>query len=353
MSGKATAAGVLVVTIIVLTAGVSHADVFNMPNGQTSLDFVTVGDPGNSADTTGYGAVGYTYQMGTYDVTLGQYAAFLNAVATSGDPYGLYNSKMAIAFAVYGIARSGTAGSYTYAITGTATGKYNFPIVGASWGDAARFCNWLQNGQPAGTEGNGTTETGVYTLSGATSGVALMAVTRNTTANYFIPAENEWYKAAYYKGGSTNSGYWKYPTQSNIAPVNILSSVGTNNANFYDYYGTGNGTYTDTTNYQTPVGCFVGSPGPYGTYDMGGDVWQWDEANIHGTFRGLRGGSSGFDSDYLASSYRRTSGYNPSTEIGDIGFRVGSSVATPEPSSIALLLAGALAFAIWRRRRTP
>ena len=70
-----------------------------------------------------------------------------------------------------------------------------------------------------------------------------------------------------------------------------------------DYYN--NGGYTDPTNLLTPVGSFALSPGPYGTYDMGGDVWQWDEAE-HLRF------VSGFawrvvvrrPSDYLASSFR-------------------------------------------------
>ena len=73
----------------------AHGDVFNMPSGQTSLQFVTVGDPGNVADpATGnlYGSVGHTYQIGKYDVTAGQYCQFLNAVATTSDPNGLYNS---------------------------------------------------------------------------------------------------------------------------------------------------------------------------------------------------------------------------------------------------------------------
>ena len=59
-----------------------------------------------------------------------------------------------------------------------------------------------------------------------------MAITRNAGATYFIPSENEWYKAAYYKGGGTNAGYWTYPTQSNTAPSNVLSATGTNNANY-------------------------------------------------------------------------------------------------------------------------
>ena len=70
-------------------------NVFNMPGGETSLQFVTVGNPGNVADSNGYGSVPYVYQMGEYDVTAAQYCVFLNAVATTGDPYGLYYSRMA------------------------------------------------------------------------------------------------------------------------------------------------------------------------------------------------------------------------------------------------------------------
>ena len=163
----------------------------------------------------------------------------------------------------------------------------------------------MQNGQPtSGTKGAGTTETGSYALNGATTDAALMGVIRSSTATYVIPSENEWYKACYHVGGGTNAGYWTYPTKSDTAPVNLLLSNGTNNANFYDYYGTGNGGYTDPTNYLTPVGYFAGSPGPYGTYDMGGDVWEWNEANISGSYRGLRGGSWDYYTYYLASSYR-------------------------------------------------
>ncbi|MGA2031749.1 MAG: SUMF1/EgtB/PvdO family nonheme iron enzyme [Thermoguttaceae bacterium] len=327
---------------MILAAAVAAAGVVAAQAETITMAMVTVGDPGNTADTTGYGGVGYTFQMGKYDVTTSQYAAFLNAVATTSDPYGLYNPSMATDTS-YGCGISQTLSSGTYSYATTKNGS--FPVNYVSWGDAARLCNWLQNGQPNLPEGNGTTETGAYTLNGAITDSALMAITRNAGATYFIPSENEWYKASYYKGGSTNAGYWTYPTQSNTAPINVASTSGTNNANFYN-----GSTYTDPTNYLTPVGAFWQSPGPYGTYDQGGEVWQWNEANISGEYRGLRGGSFGDNSDTLASSLRDI--YFLPTDGGNgIGFRVASSAASPEPGGIAMLLAGALAFGIWRLRR--
>ena len=346
---------------LVAAALTAQADVFNMGGtisggtwtGLASLSFVTVGDPGNVADPyTGsqFGSVPYTYQMGTYDVTVAQYVAFLNSVATQSDPYGLYNLYMTPTeqFNTVGISQTSVAGSYSYAVWGTAPGAANMPIWAVTWGDAARFCNWLQNGQPtSGTEAAGTTETGAYTLNGDT---LTLTETRNAGATYFIPSENEWYKAAYYSGGGTNSAYYIYPTRSNTPPINILSPTGTNNVNDYDQYGTGNGGFTDPTNFLTPVGSFADSPGPYGTYDMGGDVIQWNEAIDSGSLRGIRGGGWGNNSYFMDSDFRFDE--TPVYEFnGDVGFRVASIAAVPEPGSLALLLAGAVAFGIWRQRR--
>ena len=103
----------------------------------------------------------------------------------------------------------------------------------------------------------------------------LLTETRNAGASYFIPTENEWYKAAYYdptlNGGA--GGYWAYPTKSNTAPGNLTAPTPATMTNYY------NNDYTDPLDDLTPVGDFVLSPGGYGTYDMGGDVWQWNEAN--------------------------------------------------------------------------
>jgi formylglycine-generating enzyme len=332
------------VVSFVLFAASSRADVFNMPDGQKSLDFVTVGDAGNAKDTGGYyiGTVAYKYQIGKYDVTVGQYCQFLNAVAAT-DTYGLYNAGMATPpsagwYAVgCGIARSGDPGSYTYQVTRNP----DFPVDFVSWGSAARFCNWLSHGQPSGVEGPETTETGAYALSGGTSSAALMGVTRTAGAKYWIPTLDEWYKAAFYKGGGTNAGYWTYPTRSNDVPSNVLSETGTNNANFATGYGTG---FTDPVEFLTPVGAFKNSPGPYGTYDMGGNVMQWNEWSLNGSYRGQRGGAF---ADLPGCMKASASYAMEPTFTGAIGFRVAS---VPEPGSLALLACGAIAGLFWRRR---
>ena len=279
-------------------------------------------------------------------MTIGQYTTFLNAVAAT-DTYGLYSSLMATDYPTIKVIRIGTSGNYTYSVGGTYSQAANCPIFEVSWGDAVRFCNWLQNGQPTGPEGIGTTETGAYTLNGEVTDSALGTVTRNAGAKYVLPTEDEWYKAAYYKGGGANAGYWTYPTQSNTVPSNTLSPTGTNNANFYTYPP---GKYTDPTNELTPVGYFGGSPGYYGTFDMGGNVGEWNETAVPpGSLRGLRGAAWVINAfpNAIGSYYR----FAPSPTLEDYatGFRVAS---VPEPGSLAMLAGVALAALLcwWRKR---
>jgi len=225
------------------------------------IDTVIVGDPGNAAYTGygGHGAVAYVYDIGKYEVTAGQYAEFLNAVATT-DTYGLYNERMdvdsGIVNAEYGcnIKRSGSPGSYAYSV---APDWANRPVNNVSWGDAARFCNWMHNGQPTGPQGLGTTEDGSYFLDGATTDAQLNTAERQLDATWAIPTLNEWHKAAYYKGGGTDAGYWEYPTSSDTEPGYVTDS------------GNLSGTDVPFMEGGTDLGNYATYDGDSGTYGVG------------------------------------------------------------------------------------
>jgi formylglycine-generating enzyme required for sulfatase activity len=282
-----------------------------------NIPTVPIGNAGNAPDpTTGYGSVAYTYNIGATEVTNAQYAAFLNAKAAS-DPLGLYKPNMAESFG--GITRTGTTGSYTYA---TVSGRENNPVTSVSFWNATRFANWLHNGQ-----GSGDTETGAYTLT--PGGINANTVTRNTNWQWAVTSTNEWHKAAYHQpasqGGDADN-YWLYPTSRNGAPTSAQANI----------FGNG-------INNTTPVGSYA--PNYYGTFDMGGNVYEWNDETIElGFGRWHRGGAFDGPTDPLRSDYRQAAG--PGYENVGLGFRV---VAIPGPSSVALLVIGGLATA--RRRR--
>jgi formylglycine-generating enzyme required for sulfatase activity len=184
-------------------------------------NMVMVGDINNAPDNTGYGSVDKIYWIGKYLVTNNEYCAFLNAVAKT-DTYQLYNKYMSVS--AHPIIRSGTNGNYIYTIrtkiiNGVVASYGNKPVYRITWFNAARYCNWLHNKKPTGIQNASTTEDGAYTLNGQDLNASTIG--RNPFAFYHIPTENEWYKAAYYKGGNTNAGYWEYATQSNTAPAKV------------------------------------------------------------------------------------------------------------------------------------
>jgi formylglycine-generating enzyme required for sulfatase activity len=177
----------------------------------------------------------------------------------------------------------------------------------------------LSNGQ-----GNGDTETGAYTLT--PTGIAYNTVTRNAGWTWAVTSEDEWYKAAYSKGGSTSGGYWDYPTSS-------------------DSINTGMANYDSSVGHTTDVGIY-GNASPYGTFDQGGNVWEWNEAVHSGSTRGLRGGSfiNTFSAGYLHASFLY--GNTPSYELSNFGFRVS---AVPEPSTVAMLGLAGLGILRWKK----
>ncbi|MFM2007681.1 MAG: hypothetical protein RLZZ09_3336, partial [Pseudomonadota bacterium] len=213
------------------TTAVASAELYEASgDGPVKISTVAVSNPGNAVDTaTQVGAVDHEFRMGQFDITIGQYTAFLNAVGQS-DPHGLYNPKMATDLQVAGIARTGSAGKFRYSVIPpsgpiqvSAATPDQRPITYVSWFDAARFANWMTNGQPSGRQTRRTTENGAYNLlsTKAKRGLAVPKNTVNPNTGsppiYFLPTENEWYKAAYYNPALNNNagGYTLYSTNSN------------------------------------------------------------------------------------------------------------------------------------------
>ena len=336
---------ICVVAIVAVTGASATASV--------EIDTVIVGDEGNTGEWSGEsyggygpdrvcGAVDYDYEIGMYEVTAGQYGVFLNAAAGT-DPYGLYNTSMWLSSYGCKIERydgSGTAENpYKYRV---ADDWANRPVNFVSWGDAARFANWMHNGQSL------EIDKGSYDLKSATSDAGLLAVEREPDATWVIPTEDEWYKAAYYKGGGTDAGYWDYPTSNDSAPSNdLVDPDDGNNATFNDSGYTIGADY-----YRTEAGAHELSQSPYAAFDQGGNVLEWNEAVVDddseppvAMYRGLRGGSFDDGFDELEASYRGRG--NPTYEGGEVGFRLAR---VPEPSSAVLLLLG-LGAVIRRRKK--
>jgi formylglycine-generating enzyme required for sulfatase activity len=280
--------------------------------------------------TSGYGSVGYVYQIGKYEVTAGQYTEFLNAVAKA-DPNGLYNTAMGSTPGDgANILRTGTSSNYRVAADWA-----DRPVNYVSFWDAARFANWLHNGQPTGVQGLGTTEGGAYHDVG---NQALFG--RNTGALFFVPTENEWYKAAYHdKNAGMITRYFDYPTGTNAAPgLNIHETTNPGNNGNSDVFVIGR------PYYRTVVGEFELSDSPYGTFDQGGNVIEWNETAVTSWSRGLRGGSYFNGSPFMQASFRLRD--DPNLELFNVGFRVAS---IPEPASTALVALSGAALC-WRRR---
>ncbi len=145
------------------------------------MDFVDVGNTGNSGDPialatygTAYGAVDYAYRIGTYEVTEDQFAA-----AATADP------------------SIGWAGAWSG----------DQPAAHVTLIEAKAFADWL-------TDDSGGT--GYYASGSALSHLDYAAANGLT---YFVPTVDEWYKAAYHQNDGATANYWLYPTASDTAPT--------------------------------------------------------------------------------------------------------------------------------------
>jgi sulfatase modifying factor 1 len=312
------------------------ASVFAAP---VNINFGTVGNPGNTGNgassPANLGAVSQVFKMATTETTNAQYVAFLNAVDPTGtNPNSIFNNSMKTN-ALGGITNTGTVPGAIYSVKSGApsgapggTSYGSMPVNFVTWFSAARFVNWLHNGQVSGTA---AMETGAYTLNGATSG-AIAA--RNPGAQVFLPSQNEWYKAAFYNGSS----YTTYATNSNTAPTPTVSNVSLANA----------GNFGNTSGLPINVGSYVNSASAYDIYDMLGNVGEMTDTASGSSYVQVGGGFAGILSAWTATSaqsLRLSDSLNASN-----GFRVA---AVPEPGTIALAGVGiaGLAGLDWMKRR--
>ena len=186
--------------------------------------------------------------------------------------------------------------------------------------------------------GPGVTEDGTYDLSESNP-------TRNAGAIYVLPSEDEWVKAGHFTGGAA-SLYNFFTTQSDSDPSSAAASPTGNTLN--PSAATVN--YMNGAHWNALTGHLVSVASTqatsfYGTYDQGGNVQEWTESlGGGGSLRIVRGGS--FRGDVITISIEASGDLPQTTDQDDLGFRVFSTNAVPEPGLGMMLLAGMISLSL-------
>jgi sulfatase modifying factor 1 len=284
------------------------------------IDFVTIGNAGNPADTTGdpnpVGSVAKEYRIGKYEIS----------------------EQM--------IDKANTLGGLGIAKDARGADK---PATSVTWNEAARFVNWLNTS-------SGFSPAYKFELQPGDVGYAVNAnaqlwavsdpgydannLYRNSSAKYFLPSTHEWYKAAYHDPAA--GVYYNYPTGSDTAPVTVGSGTAAGEAVYGQPFGNG------------PADIMLaGGLSPHGTMGQGGNVMELQESDynlLNGPStdaRGVRGGYWSSGSLNLLSSNRLS--VLPTGQGNFIGFRVASTV--PEPCTAVLVgMVSLLGFCLRRTR---
>ena len=189
----------------------------------------------------------------------------------------------------------------------------------------SRFVNWLQNGQ-----GNGSTESGTdkYHRRWATLRhgdhsqrrdlckldlAALGAAHRKRVVQGRVLRPEQ-------AGRGGLIGSFRRRATRRLAIV--LDPTGTDNANF-------------NSDGLTPVGTLMALPGPYGTFDQGGEIWQWSETAPYAgsSDRLVQGGALGLLGQRLELLllHRERPLTRRPTSTSEFGFRVAYTQRTVLP----------------------
>jgi len=299
---------------------------FGSGANQFSIDFVTIGNTGNIADTTGSpnpaGSVNYTYQIGKYEVS--------RDIVNKGNILGNLGITMA------DMSAKGGNGNLR-------------PATGISWNEAARFVNYLNlsYGSPVAYkfstspgDTNYVANSNIIYWSNGTAEYNSQNPARNKLAKFFLPDLDEWYKAAYFS--AANNKYYDYATGSDSVPFLVTGGT-SSGAAVYDNISSGPADVN-----------FCGGLSSYGTMGQNGNASEWIEENLgggyisSGSYMWLKGGSWTSSSWELSSSGQNAYFSVDSPDIA--GFRVAAII--PEPSPHSLLAIGLGGLAMIRRRRS-
>ncbi len=323
--------------LLLVLAGAGQAgsivETFGSGTNQFSINFVEIGNPGNTADSSGApnpaGSVAYTYHLGTYEISRDM------------------------------VSKANTAGGLgiTMADMSTYVGG-NFAsraATGISWNEAARFVNYLNTSRGYQAAYN-------FTTGGSNDNITLWGAGQYSGSNRFrhkdavfvLPSLDEWYKGAY---GSAGGTWYDFATGSNSRNSGPVYTDPTSVAN-----GTaaGSAVYSRALLQGPAYVTLAGGLSPYGTMGQGGNVWEWSETaydrvnDSAGEAREFRGGSWKSNWEEIESLSRipfanETTRGGSTSDQNDYGFRVAM---VPEPSVLSLLMIGCAGLVAFQRRKT-
>jgi formylglycine-generating enzyme len=275
-----------------------HADNFGSGANQFTMDFVAITggtntDIPDASNLVRYGAVPYNYRMGKHEVSRAMITSY-NAL--SGGPTITLDN-----------------------MTSFGGNGVNRPATGVSWNEAARFVNWLN-------VSTGHSPAYKFTTTGANDNLVLWTVGeagydasnpfRNANARYFLPSEDEWYRAAYYN--PVAAVYRDYPTGTDLpnAPTSVTSGTAANTAVYNLTISVGPADITQ-----------AGGLSPFGTMAQGGNAIEWIESaeiapnDSPAEDRAVRGGTWYTDEFFLRPGRQ---GEATTTQSVAVGFRVAS-----------------------------
>ncbi len=287
----------LALFFLIHAAPFAAADAFGVGANSFQIEFVTIDEPGNPADTTGApnpaGAVAYVYRIGKREISE---QMIDKAVASGG----------------LSISHRGLGADY--------------PATLVSWFESAQFVNWLN--ESTGHAPAYKFENGVFALwQSRDAGYDSSNPFRNSEAFYFLPSVDEWYKAAYYDAAL--GLYHDYPVGSDSAPDGIDAAGDLQFETYYNEAGVAP---------RPSLVNDVGLSSPQGTFGQGGNVNEWLETEhdlVNDSMFGRRQYRGGSWRDHVSwQSSAGDRGEYPHLESNDFGFRVASRVV--EPSSLLL-----------------